>query len=170
MPSLEFTCLHNYCLIQLDSTDTVELHFQKADGTIVQLFLDFQKEVQIYRLMILSEEEWEPHQVFFYHDDYFLSDNSFKNSLSMQFKILYLPAFSCKVTSTFVLFLYSSLQQQFNPASIGGPHHHQSSSSSSSSSHFQFGHHQQYQTVCFVMKLAKQDFIAADAIAKLRQV
>ena len=75
MPSLEFTSLHNYCLIRPDSTDTVELHFQKADGTIVQLFLDFQKEVQIYRLMILSEEEWEPHQVFY--DDYCLSDNSF---------------------------------------------------------------------------------------------
>ena len=27
-----------------------------------------------------------------------------------------------------------------------------------------------YQTVCFVMKVSKQDFIAADAIAKLRQV
>ena len=27
-----------------------------------------------------------------------------------------------------------------------------------------------YQAVCFAAKLAKQDFIAADAIAKLRQV
>lgn len=27
-----------------------------------------------------------------------------------------------------------------------------------------------YQTICFVTKLSKQDFIAADAIAKLRQV
>ena len=38
-------------------TDTVQLHFQRADGTVIQLFLDFQKEVQIYRLMILPEEE-----------------------------------------------------------------------------------------------------------------
>ena len=37
--------------------DTVQLEFLKADGTLVTQFLDFQKGVQIYRLMILYEEE-----------------------------------------------------------------------------------------------------------------
>jgi len=74
--------------------DTVQLEFLKADGTLVTQFLDFQKGVQIYRLMILYEEEQ-----------------------SVQSVVAQVP----------------------------------------------------YQTVCFVTKLSKQDFIAADAIAKLRQ-
>lgn len=37
--------------------DTVQLQFQRADGTVVTQFLDFQREVLIYRLMVLTEEE-----------------------------------------------------------------------------------------------------------------
>lgn len=74
--------------------ETVQLEFQKADGTLVTQFLDFLREVQIYRLTILSEEEGLP-----------------------------------------------------TPPAQQVP----------------------YRTVCFVMRLSKQDFIAADAIAKLRQ-
>lgn len=39
------------------SEDTVQLEYQRADGTIVTQLLDFRKEVQIYRLLILAEEE-----------------------------------------------------------------------------------------------------------------
>ncbi|KAI9553238.1 hypothetical protein GHT06_021134 [Daphnia sinensis] len=76
------------------SEDVVELEYQRADGTIVTQLLDFRREVQIYRLLILAEEEQ-----------------------------LYLKG----------------LQPPY------------------------------YQAVCFASKLSKQDFIAADAIAKLRQ-
>ncbi|XP_046454442.1 out at first protein-like [Daphnia pulex] len=76
------------------SEDVVQLEYQRADGTIVTQMLDFRKEVQIYRLLILAEEEQLP-------------------------------------------------LKSFQP-----PY---------------------YQAVCFAAKLSKQDFIAADAIAKLRQ-
>lgn len=39
------------------SEDTVQLEYQRSDGTIVTQLLDFRKEVQIYRILILSEEE-----------------------------------------------------------------------------------------------------------------
>lgn len=39
------------------SEDVVELEYQRADGTIVTQLLDFRREVQIYRLLILAEEE-----------------------------------------------------------------------------------------------------------------
>lgn len=37
--------------------DVVKLDFQKSDGTVITQFLDFKKEVQIYRIMILNEDE-----------------------------------------------------------------------------------------------------------------
>ena len=72
--------------------DIVQLEFLRPDGILITQFLDFQNQVQIYRLMILAEEE----------------------------QLTVMPSVP-------------------------------------------------YQTVCFVMKLGKEDFIAADAIAKLRQ-
>ena len=44
-------------LIANVSEDSVRLEFQRAEGTVVTQFLDFQKEVHIYRLLILAEEE-----------------------------------------------------------------------------------------------------------------
>lgn len=111
--------------------DTVQLEFQKADGTYIQLFLDFKKEVQIYKLMVLPEEEL---QVSSWH-----------------ILIIF-------VSNPLIVIIYFLLQM---PSSGAAGHHHQSSSSF-------LGQH--YQTICFAMKLSKQDFIAADAIAKLRQV
>lgn len=39
------------------SEDVVQLEYQRSDGTIVTQLLDFRKEVQIFRLLILAEEE-----------------------------------------------------------------------------------------------------------------
>ena len=39
------------------SEDVVQLEYQRSDGTLVTQLLDFRKEVQIYRLLILEEEE-----------------------------------------------------------------------------------------------------------------
>ena len=37
--------------------DVVKLEFQKSDGSVITQLLDFRKEVQIHRVMILNEDE-----------------------------------------------------------------------------------------------------------------
>lgn len=39
------------------SEDTVTLEFQRPDGTLISLFIDFKSEVQIFKVLMLGEEE-----------------------------------------------------------------------------------------------------------------
>lgn len=44
-------------IIANTTTDTVTLEFQRPDGTLVTIFIDFKSEVQAFRLLVLGEEE-----------------------------------------------------------------------------------------------------------------